>query len=224
MKNVMLAYEPSPGWLLKRAALILFASSAVIGCSKTPAEGAPRGEVLYTNCVTCHQEDGGGSVDFDVPAIAGLPAWYIEAQLGKFGSGARGSDHRDIQGLRMRPMARTLRGETDVQAVSAYIAAMTPTDPTPIVEGGDAARGQQLFEGTCRTCHGEGGVGDQAQNAPPLNHASDWYLVTQIQNFRAGIRGTNPADLTGASMRPMALSLADEQAIKDVVAYISSLD
>jgi cytochrome c553 len=37
------------------------------------------------------------------------------------------------------------------------------------------------------------------------------------------VRGTNPADTSGALMRPMAQTLADEQAMKDVIAYIMTL-
>jgi len=49
---------------------------------------------------------------------------------------------------------------------------------------------------------------------------SDWYLVTSIDKFKAGIRGTNPRNPMAMTMRGMALSLADDQAVKDVVAHI----
>jgi hypothetical protein len=44
-----------------------------------------------------------------------------------------------------------------------------------------------------------------------------------MHNFRSGIRGTNAKDTTGALMRPMSMTLADEQAILDVIAYITTL-
>jgi hypothetical protein len=47
--------------------------------------------------------------------------------------------------------------------------------------------------------------------------------LTQLKNFKSGVRGTNPQDITGAQMRPMSMILADEQAMKDVIAYIQTL-
>ncbi len=59
--------------------------------------------------------------------------------------------------------------------------------------------------------------------AAPFLNSSDWYLVRQVENFRAGIRGARPGDQGGALMRPMVSKLTGEQDIKDVVAYITSL-
>jgi cytochrome c oxidase subunit 2 len=48
-------------------------------------------------------------------------------------------------------------------------------------------------------------------------------VVRQLQNFKAGIRGTHPEDINGQTMRPMSMTLADEKAMKDVAAYIIRL-
>ena len=52
---------------------------------------------------------------------------------------------------------------------------------------------------------------------------SDWYLVKQLHKYKTGVRGRNPGDVAGARMWPISLTLADEQAMKDVVAYIMTL-
>jgi cytochrome c oxidase subunit 2 len=52
---------------------------------------------------------------------------------------------------------------------------------------------------------------------------SDWYLVTQLKNFKHGIRGAHPQDMYGSQMVLMAEILPDERAINDLVAYINSL-
>jgi len=52
---------------------------------------------------------------------------------------------------------------------------------------------------------------------------SDWYLVTQLKNFKQGIRGAHPKDMYGPQMASMAAILADDQATNDLVAYINSL-
>ena len=72
-------------------------------------------------------------------------------------------------------------------------------------------------------CHGPTGGGNEAMRAPPLAKLDDWYVLTQLKKFKAGIRGTNPADLSGATMRPMAATLPDEQAMRDVIAHIQGL-
>ena len=52
---------------------------------------------------------------------------------------------------------------------------------------------------------------------------SDWYLVTQLSNYKQGLRGADERDTFGAQMRAVAITLADDQAIHDVVAYINTL-
>ena len=86
----------------------------------------------------------------------------------------------------------------------------------------DAARGQTLYA-TCGACHGAQGEGMQALNAPSLAGQEEWYVIRQLQNFKNGIRGTNPKDIFGMQMAPMAMTLPTEQAIEDVAAYIKSL-
>jgi cytochrome c oxidase subunit 2 len=87
---------------------------------------------------------------------------------------------------------------------------------------GDAARGKTLFA-VCTTCHGPNAEGLQEMNAPALAGREAWYIVRQLQNFKAGVRGSNPNDTYGLQMAPMAQLLADPQAIDDVAAYLSGL-
>ena len=86
---------------------------------------------------------------------------------------------------------------------------------------GDAVKGESLF-GICAGCHGANGEGSQQSNAPRLAGQHRWYLVTQLNNFRAGLRGAAEGDNLGAMMRSMSLTLEDEQAVQDVVAYIAT--
>jgi len=190
--------------------------------STAGADPESRGKELFQLCAQCHGADGLGIPETLAPAIAGQRPWYVAAQLEKFRSGIRGTHFDDIGGMRMRPMALTLRTEEDVKLITAYVSGLPPAKPAPTLSGGDPAKGQALFA-VCLACHGPNGGGNQQLGSPALNHASDWYLLTQLQNFRAGIRGTNPRDATGAMMRPMALTLLDEQAMRDVIAYVMTL-
>lgn len=87
---------------------------------------------------------------------------------------------------------------------------------------GDAERGQELFQ-VCQGCHGARGEGDEAQGAPRLAGQHGWYLRRQLMNFRQGIRGASEQDQYGQLMRGFASLLEDEQAVRDVVAYIETL-
>ncbi len=202
-----------------RVTLVAIAALVGLGCSRKAEVGAERGEVVYAYCAQCHGDRGEGKADFNAPAIAGLPQWYVELQLHKFRDGARGDHPGDVDGLRMRPMSRTLADNGEVRDVSAHVANMPATHPPPLLDGGDAAKGKVLYA-SCAECHGPQGEGKQDKAGPPLAGANDWYLASQLQKFKDGVRGADPQDDTGLQMRPLAVSLANEQAIKDVVAHI----
>ena len=118
-------------------------------------------------------------------------------------------------------MARAIRNDKDVELIAEYVAGLTPTHPASTVDG-DTKRGKTLFA-TCVACHGVKGEGNPALKAPKLTNVDDWYLLKQIRNFRSGVRGSSPKDLNGALMRPLALTLPDDQAARDVVAFIQTL-
>ncbi|MBL8919234.1 MAG: c-type cytochrome [Myxococcaceae bacterium] len=201
---------------------LAIATLATVGCIRP--DGAKKtlpGKELFAACASCHGETGTGQANIAAPNIAGLPAWYVEAQLVKYRSGARGNHPEDLEGLRMRPMSRQMMDEAEVKAVSAYVATLPAVKQAPSVQGGDASAGAAAYA-TCLACHGDKGQGNQALNAPPLAGQYDWYLVNQLKKFKAGVRGANPADITGGQMRPMSMTLADEQAMKNVVAHIST--
>lgn len=186
------------------------------------ANAADRNAEIFNGlCNRCHGHQGQGVKGLEAPLIAGMPSWYVEAQLNKFRDGLRGKDPRDDPGMRMRPMARTLYTEADIKGISAYVAAL-PTQPSPrTLESANLEQGKTSFA-MCMGCHGAEAKGTQAMGAPALAGQSDWYLLTQLKNFKSGIRGTNPTDAGGAMMRPMAMGL-DDAAMHNIAAYLGSL-
>ena len=186
------------------------------------------GAELYEQCAQCHGVQGEGSQSYLAPSIAGMDAWYVQSQLENFMAGSRGLHPDDVGGLRMYPIARSLKsdhGGTDaekIEALSVYVESLPAVDPDPEVEGGDPARGAVLYA-TCQQCHGVSGEGNQQMNSPPLANTSDWYLVTELQQYKQGIRGSDSRNPNAVLMRGMSNMLADDQAILDVVAYISTL-
>lgn len=87
---------------------------------------------------------------------------------------------------------------------------------------GNAVAGQALYA-TCAACHGANGEGNVALNAPKLSGHGAWYLERQLHLFKGGARGTHDKDVFGKMMAPMAATLANDQAMADVVAYVASL-
>jgi cytochrome c553 len=205
--------------------LIVAASFAASACSVAgdPPPPTPSALETFELCAQCHGPAAGGNRMANAPSIAGLPQWYLEGQLLKFKAGGRGLHFDDLTGMQMRPMAMSLATDDEIKTVSEHVAKLPARTPAPTEAAkGDATKGQTAYA-VCMACHGADGAGNEALKAPPLNLANDWYLVRSLQKFKAGIRGTNPADVAGATMRPMAATLVDDQAIKDVVAYIGTL-
>jgi cytochrome c oxidase subunit 2 len=206
--------------LALRAAL--FAAFAFVASGPARAQDLARGKELFVLCAQCHGPEGAGNREFLAPTIAGLPDWYVSRQLHAFHNGWRGLQPDDRGGLRMYPMSLALKTDADIEAVAAYVASLPRTHPAPVLSGGDAAKGAATWA-VCTACHGPEAAGNQAVGAPPLRWQSDWYLLTSLQKFKAGIRGNNPKDAPALTMRGMAATLADDQAMKDVIAYIGSL-
>ena len=191
-------------------------------CRLAPAQDSARGAVLFQNCVACHGESAEGNATFGAPALAAMSQWYLESQLLKFRNGLRGAHPDDREGLRMRPMSRTLATDEEVRAVAAFLAGLPPARPAPTLTGGDPAKGKILYA-TCAACHGAGGEGNQVLGGPSLDRTGDWYLLGQLRKYRSGVRGSDVSDPLGVMMRPMAMALSDEQALVDVVAHIMTL-
>ncbi len=73
---------------------------------------------------------------------------------------------------------------------------------------GDPARGQAEYE-VCAVCHGDQGEGFEKYGAPKIGGREDWYMVTSLKNFRAGLRAKDNcdvADVAGTFERAKASS------------------
>ncbi|HEX2459492.1 MAG TPA: c-type cytochrome, partial [Vicinamibacterales bacterium] len=94
---------------------------AITGCARSSVTASISGAELFEACVPCHGAAGEGSSTLGAPAIAGLPAWYVSAQLERFQTGVRGQHADDVQGLRMQAMSRQLRSEMETMAVARHV-------------------------------------------------------------------------------------------------------
>ncbi|TQV85042.1 c-type cytochrome [Aliikangiella coralliicola] len=193
----------------------------------------------YQTCAVCHGEKAEGNEMLSAPALAGLEEWYTVRQLNNFKKGIRGDKSEDIFGLQMKGAVANL---TDIQinSLAKELAALTPKIQTPEIQtpesqntesqnpdtpanSTNAESGKKYYLSNCAACHGSKGRGNKQLNSPGLTIQSDRYLIHQLKNFSAGLRGSHPQDKYGKQMAMMAKTLPDEQAILDVVAYIKTL-
>ena len=179
------------------------------------------GQAAYAVCASCHGAQGEGNEALNSPKIAGQQSWYVERQLKYFKEGVRGGDG-DTNGAMMMPMAMTLVDDNAIRNVAAYIATF-PDDPSLPTISGDIENGSKIYDKNCAACHLDDGRGTWYTDAPALAGMSDWYFVTQISNFLAGIRGLHPKDEYGEQMVSMATAMGDLEEVNDVAAYINTL-
>ncbi len=224
-----------------------FVSLALLGTPSLAAAQAAepnqaRGKQFFALCATCHGDAAEGNQALGAPAIAGLPAWYVQGQLVKFSTGLRGKHFDDHEGMRMRPMSlwltaarhaeQNLSGEAadpteidpNIRDVAAFVAALPATPPAPVLTGGNVANGEIAYA-ACGSCHGQNGEGTEAVSAPPLVGQSDWYLLRSLQKYKGGVRGYD-AEKDSLAFMMAAMSgalLSDEQAMRDVVAFIGTM-
>jgi cbb3-type cytochrome c oxidase subunit III len=191
--------------------------AAAIGVAVSQGLNAEeRGKEVFDGlCNRCHGMEGQGNnaVNIKAPLIAGMPAWYVQQQLEGFRAGLRGKHPNDDPGMRMRPMARTLN-EADLPAIAAYVAQLPAQTDAATLQGADIEQGKARFM-MCAGCHGMQAQGMQAMKAPALAGQSDWYLFTQLQNIKAGIRSV-----------PMMMGFVaalDEASMRNIAAYLHSL-
>ena len=118
-------------------------------------------------------------------------------------------------------MAISLTRDGDVPSVAEYVASLEGSFPESTLSG-NAGAGAERYASVCVACHGEDGLGNELLRSPPLVQLNDWYLVQELQNFKSGARGANPADTWGGQMRINSLAL-DDQAMVDVIAYVQTL-
>jgi len=187
--------------------------------SRAPGNAAI-GAAQYVVCAACHGPEGQGMPGLNAPKIAGQPEWYLKRQIMSYKNGLRGTGD-DTIGQAMVGMVATLANEAAVDNVVAHIATLPDNAPDTTIEG-DVEHGKKLYT-TCAYCHGGDGMGLQALNAPRLAGSSDWYTARQLKNFKSGVRGAHPKDYYGYQMGLMGITLRDEQAINDVIAYINTL-
>ncbi|HTU65635.1 MAG TPA: c-type cytochrome [Steroidobacteraceae bacterium] len=175
----------------------------------------------FDYCLLCHGANANGNAGIRAPKLSGMEPWYLTRQLENFAAGVRGTPGGDDSGHEMGPVGWRVKHENVLGDAVSFIGGLPSAKPVATVTG-DVKHGKQLYA-ACAACHGAKGQGNEQLNSPALAARSDWYLVTQLKNFRAGLRGADERDTYGAQMRAVVATLADDKAVADVVAYINTL-
>ena len=193
--------------------------------SALPAAGgdAAAGKAMFGVCTACHGPLGVGNQAMNGPKLTGQEDWYLLRQMQLFQSGARGAAPGDMQGMVMAGIAKgpMFKSPESLANLTAYIVSLDDA-PAATTVTGDVEKGAALYV-ACAACHGKQAEGMETMAGPRLAGQSDWYMVSQLKKFKAGQRGYDDADHTGRQMKLMVATLADDQAIADVVAYINTL-
>jgi len=189
--------------------------------TNAPGGNAMVGAAQYAVCATCHGAKGEGNAALNAPKIAGQSPWYLKRQIMNYKKGLRGTHKDDVYGAQMIGMVATLVDEQAIDNVVAHIQTFPDAAVDTTIEG-NVASGQKHYN-VCAYCHGGDGMGIQAMNAPRAAGMSDWYLERQLHNFKNEVRGGHSQDHRGKQMGLMSNILHDEQAVRDVVAYINTL-
>lgn len=204
--------------IFTRTALLFMACAFYAGWTQADEAPVPADKFVY--CTVCHGIQMGGNSVIQAPRLSGMERWYVERQLHAFKNGWRGTHGDDTYGIEMQPMAAVL-SDKEIAEVAAFVRSVSSAPAETSVKG-DIVRGKALYS-SCAACHKADGSGNEILASPPLTGLNDWYLLTQLKNYKSGIRGSNPADTYGLQMQAAAGVLLDEQAMKDVVRYIASL-
>jgi len=183
--------------------------------------GGPGNNLFVGACSPCHGRSGEGYASEFSPKLSGQEDWYLSRQLANFRNDLRGNHDSERWAKQMNFHIKDF-APAQLDNFVSYIRTLEDTPAEQTIEA-DTVRGEELYTQTCLACHGESGMGNAELNSPRLAGMSDWYMVMQLQKYRADLRGDHPEDTYGKQMAPFAKTLPDEQSLLDVVAYINTL-
>lgn len=212
--------------LLGISGVVLSAADPVVPVV-APTKATDGAVIFQTVCAQCHGAAGEGKEELKSPSIASMPNWYLNTQLTNFREGRRGHDAADPSSFMMASIAKALQPE-QIKAVIKHVEKMplvVPTGKARDMAGTNLQEGMRLFQERCMECHRYNASGEMAFGSPPLIGRQGWYLAEQLRKFKTGKRGAVKNDVNGAKMVQMTtLFIEDDQILRDVVAYIMTLN
>lgn len=163
---------------------------------------------LQDTCALCHGQNG-QAANAQYPSLAGLSAAYIEKQLHAFADGSRPNPQ-------MQPLAKNLSDE-QIRVLASYYERQPPAANSPQSANSTFDPQGQAIVATrgCTTCHG--GQLEGSPMAPRLAGQGEYYLMDQLQAFKAGFRQDPTQAMNGIA------SALSEAEIQTAARYLTSL-
>ena len=207
----------------------LVAAMALTACAYRgePAESPPPGSAVAAaadssqgartyaaECAGCHGATAQGTLNGQVPALAGQHRSVLMKQLRDYREGERWD-------ARMEGLMQEHRFATDAQldGVAAFLAGMNmaPAGGGPGGETAIRARGERVFANSCATCHGARAEGSEPRIVPRLAGQQYMYLRRQLHDGVDGRRPNFPRDHIAR------LATLDADDIDGLAEYLSEL-
>lgn len=216
--------------------LALLATAAVAGTPATKPD-LDNGREINGVCAGCHGEYGEGGKQGEYPRLAGQPTAFLVEQLLLFRERKR-PNLAMVEYIDERQMP-----DPDIRDIAVYLSAIElPTRLPPVEETapgfdalarlqaaqrvlqiprapGDVEAGRQLYRFECAGCHGRDGRGDHDDGIPMLSGQYTAYLWRQVPKYLSGVRIHDP-DAPDERL----LAAFSEQELRDIFAYVSTLD
>lgn len=202
--------------------LIRFVATAALATGISVASQAEDAPSNFDYCLVCHGAGAAGNEAIGAPNLTVLSRDYLRAQLLAFQKGWRGARADDHAGQSMVAAARTLQTPEAIDAAVEFVAAFPEQPSSSTLQASDPAAGAPLYA-SCASCHGAQGEGSAVLNAPRLRGQDDWYLLKQMNDYRAGHRGAEEGDRQGTIMRAASALIDSDRAALALVAHIGTL-
>jgi len=156
-------------------------------------------------CANCHGDTGVSALEH-VPNLAGQNAFYLLAQIDKFGDGRRKDDF-------MSGLVKVLKPDERFNIAVFY--ASQPVPSKPAKNQSQATAGGKHFARACVGCHGAKGYG--TREVARLAGQRSGYLITALKNYRSGSGLRSDSRMTG-----VARTLSDAE-IAALASYLGAL-
>lgn len=171
-----------------------------------------RGAELFETCAACHGVDGGGTLDGQVPRIAGQHASVLLKQLVDFRHARRWDPRMEHFADRHH-----LADAQAIADVAAYVSRLDRERPRGEGNGELLGHGAATYGRLCMKCHGPAGEGEARSAVPRIAGQHFEYLRRQIYD---AVDGRRP-NFSAAHIRLLArLDHADIEAVADYLARL----
>jgi ubiquinol-cytochrome c reductase cytochrome c subunit len=199
------------GLLLTGVAYAAFAPGQASASTASAAQVEEGKKLFQANCASCHGLGAEGTED--APSLAGVGAAAVDFQVG---TGRMPMTAPGVQAPRTDDIKFS---DEQIAAMAAYVASLAPGPAIPegeytTGEGGDVAKGGELFRVNCAMCHnsaGAGGALTRGKYAPPLRDVEGKHIYEALVTGPQSMPVFNDANIS-------------PEGKNDLIAFLHSMD